>query len=456
MLCASSRRPRVAELFPPRRSPARRASGPFLAPAPPPPPDPPLPSARARPRGCTTTSAARSTATASSSPLPPPCSWRCAREPFTDKDGARLQWHHFRVTGAGGSPEDRHRQRGRRLLPRRVARLQGVLSADRVNWHRISTTSYEDGALIIDFDAVLRCVRLGISCPTLEKHLDLVASRRRPGTCPPSSASPSTAARHCLRFGRPGAWTPRCSSRGTLRRTRRQWSVRSTLPWEREERQGVVWIIGRQHPGDHGIVVDGRFHRASSRSRGSRGEEGVAPRDLYVVPNMNPDGAVEAISDHAAAISTASGGAVPERPRRFPARAAVDATGPVDLMLDVHGDEAEPLFHHRGGDARLGRASRRRPAISRPTPACPDFKQPSRWSTDPRRPETSSPPNAGAPERPRPRPTRPRFFLFPSPPGAVLSRSPRRRASAGRLTDPPLPTDRIRSRNFAPPTSRSP
>ena len=55
----------------------------------------------------------------------------------------------------------------------------------------------------------------------------------------------------------------------------------------------------------------------------------------------------------------------------------VDATGPVDLMLDVHGDEAEPYCFIIGGENTPGWDERRRvqrdfkEAYAR---ACPDFQ----------------------------------------------------------------------------------
>ena len=168
---------------------------------------------------------------------------RMREEPFTDKDGrAHLQWFHFRVTGAGGSPlKIVIANAGDASYPDGWHDYKAFCSADRVNWHRVPTTSYEDGALIVDFDAVPSdCVHLAYFVPYhYEKHLDLVARAAAAPTCrTTSSASPSTAARSiACDSADPARGPPRCSSRGTHRRTRRRWrrSDRNSPPGNETE-----------------------------------------------------------------------------------------------------------------------------------------------------------------------------------------------------------------------------
>ena len=408
---------------------------------------------------------------------------RMREEPFTDKDGrAHLQWFHFRVTGAGGSPlKIVVANAGDASYPDGWHDYKAFCSADRVNWHRVSTTSYEDGALIIDFDAVPSdCVHLAYFVPYhYEKHLDLVAR---------AAAAPDVSHHvlgltldgrplDCLRFGRPGAWTPEVQFAGNSPEDAAAVeTIRSKLsPWERDGgAKRVVWIIGRQHPGESMASwwMEGLVARLLDR------EDPVAKKVLrratvYVVPNMNPDGAVRGhlrTNASGANLNREWGEPSPETsPEVFHARAAMDATGPVDLMLDVHGDEAEPYCFIIGGEGTPGWDERRadvqrdfKRAYAR---ACPDFQTtfPLEYGSAPTgNVITAKTQVRRTDERPRPGPTNAhaptgsRFFLFPSRAGAV-SFSPRRRAPP-RFVSPirRLPTDRIRSRNFAPPTSRSP
>lgn len=402
---------------------------------------------------------------------------RMREEPFTDKDGrAHLQWFHFRVTGAGGSPlKIVIANAGDASYPDGWHDYKAFCSADRVNWHRVPTTSYEDGALIVDFDAVpSNCVHLAYFVPYhYEKHLDLVA---RAAAAPDVShhvlgLTLDGRTLDCLRFGRPGAWTPEVQFAGNSPEDAAAVeTTRSKLsPWERDGgAKRVVWIIGRQHPGESMASwwMEGFVARLLDR------EDPVAKKVLrratvYVVPNMNPDGAVRGhLRTNAAGANLNREWGEPSletSPEVFHARAAMDATGPVDMMLDVHGDEAEPYCFIVGGegDARLGRSTSRHPtrfqASLRPrVSGFPDHLPAGvRIRAHGKRHHRQ---DAGAPERPRPRPTRPRFLFF-SP---LRRRRPRLFFS---LADAPprsisptrrVPTDRIRSRRFAPLTSRSP
>ena len=65
-------------------------------------------------------------------------------------------------------------------------------------------------------------------------------------------------------------------------------------------------------------------------------------------------------------------------PEVYHVRNAMDATGPVDLMLDVHGDEAEPYCFIIGGEGTPGwderRAGLQRDFKTAYARACPDFQ----------------------------------------------------------------------------------
>jgi murein tripeptide amidase MpaA len=284
------------------------------------------------------------------------------------------QWFHFRVTGAGGSKlQVVIDNAGEASYPDGWHDYKAFCSADRKAWHRVQTTSYVDGKLVIDLDPVPSdCVHLAYFVPYhYEQHLDLIAAA--------SSSSNPEVTHHslgttldgrpldCLRFGTPGSWAPEAQFAGASPEDAA--AVDKTQlalsPWEREGgAKRVVWIIARQHPGESMASwwMEGFVRRLLDA------EDPVARRVLrravvYVVPNMNPDGSIRG---H---LRTNAGGANLNRewgepsleasPEVFHTRNAMDATGPVDLMLDVHGDEAEPYCFIIGGEGTPGWDERR-------------------------------------------------------------------------------------------------
>ena len=171
---------------------------------------------------------------------------------------------------------------------------------------------------------------------------------------------------------------------------------------------------------------------------------------VYVVPNMNPDGAVRGhLRTNAAGANLNREWGEPSletSPEVFHARAAMDATGPVDMMLDVHGDEAEPYCFIVGGEGTPGWDDRRadvqrdfKRAYAR---ACPDFQTtfPLEYGSAPTgnviTAKTQVRRNDPAPDRPD------RVFVLfsssPAPSPSLFLSSPTR-ASAVNLTDPPRP-----------------
>ena len=153
---------------------------------------------------------------------------RMREEPFTEKDGRKhFQWFHFRVTGAGGSNLkiviDNADQAS---YPDGWHEYKAFCSSDRREWHRVQTTSYVDGKLVIDLRPVPSdCVHLAYFVPYhYEQHLDLIARATAAAAASSSTSSSSSSASavthhslgttldgrpmDCLRFGEAGAWTP--------------------------------------------------------------------------------------------------------------------------------------------------------------------------------------------------------------------------------------------------------
>ena len=77
---------------------------------------------------------------------------------------------------------------------------------------------------------------------------------------------------------------------------------------------------------------------------------------VYVVPNMNPDGSARGhLRTNAAGanLNREWGAPTAERsPEVLWTLNAMDATGPVDLMLDAHGDEADPTASSSAASSR--------------------------------------------------------------------------------------------------------
>lgn len=108
----------------------------------------------------------------------------------------------------------------------------------------------------------------------------------------------------------------------------------------------VIWVIARQHPGETMAewFVEGLLERLLD-------DEDALSRSLlekavfYVVPNMNPDGSRRGhLRTNAAGANLNREWADPSVencPEVFYVRGKMDETG-IDLVLDVHGDEALP------------------------------------------------------------------------------------------------------------------
>jgi|MDSW01.2.fsa_nt_gb murein tripeptide amidase MpaA len=291
---------------------------------------------------------------------------RMTEEPFTEADGRRhFQWFHFRVTGnRGNNLAIVIANAGESSYPDGWDGYKAFISADRKTWTRVQETSYDGAALTIRLSPTPSdCVHLAYFVPYAhEKHLDLVAR-----AC--ASAAPGPIVTHetlgltldgraidALRFGEPGVWTPepRAAGLSPADAAAVVASTASAPAWERDG--GVkrnVWIIARQHPGESMASwwMEGFVGRLLDP------EDAVAKKALRravvrVVPCVNPDGAARGyLRVNASGANLNREWETPslERsPEVYHVRNAMDATGPVDLMLDVHGDEAEARSPHTG------------------------------------------------------------------------------------------------------------
>ncbi|ENO80138.1 M14 family metallopeptidase [Thauera sp. 63] len=230
------------------------------------------------------------------------------------------QWFHFRLMDAAGKPL--------RLVIENAAEAaypdgwpgyRCVASYDRRTWFRVAGTRYEDGRLIVEHTPERDSVYYAYFEPySHERHLDLLAR---------AETSPFASVRN-------------------LGATVDGRDLDVVVVGHPSPARRPVWIIARQHPGETMAewFVEGLLERlldgADAVARKLR-EQAV----LYIVPNMNPDGAVRGnLRTNAAGRNLNREWREPDltaSPEVFLVREEMQRTG-CDLFLDIHGDEALP------------------------------------------------------------------------------------------------------------------
>ncbi len=239
-----------------------------------------------------------------------------------DHRSDHLQWFYFRVTGA----------RGRALVLRIVnageasyvdgwTDYRACVSHDRTTWTR-AATRYEDGVLIIELVPTHDMIWLAYFAPySLERHHDLLARcQAAPGvTLQRLGSTLDAQPLDLLHVASP---------------------ERSAAPRKR------CWVIARQHPGETMAewFVEGMLERLLDTAD-PVARSLLARAELWVVPNMNPDGSRRGhLRTNAAGANLNREWKNPtlERsPEVFLVRAAMQREG-LDFVIDVHGDEGLP------------------------------------------------------------------------------------------------------------------
>ena len=246
------------------------------------------------------------------------------------------QWFHFALHGAEGlSVTLRFLNAGACAYPKGWEGYQVVASHDRQNWFRIATT-FDGTVMTAHATSTGDCMYFAYFEPySYELHLDLLAS---------AAQSPHVTQE---RLGS----TLDGRDMGLLRIT----DATGSTPISQKKR---VWLIARQHPGETMAewFMEGFLERLLD------GDDAVSRVLLqrcvfYVVPNMNPDGAVRGnLRTNAAGANLNREWAAPtmERsPEVFLVRQKMLEVG-VDLNLDVHGDEALPYNFCVGSEGNPG------------------------------------------------------------------------------------------------------
>ena len=216
--------------------------------------------------------------------------------------------HCFKIENAGGS-----------AYVEGWEGYQAVASYDRENWFRVPT-SYSNGQLVIEHIHEAEVVYYAYFAPyTYERHMDLLLSCQESHLC-------------------------RLEHLGETLDGRDMTVVRLSNGSDTPKKK--VWVIARQHPGETMAewLIEGMLDRLLDE------DEPVSTSllnkaDVYIVPNMNPDGGYRGhLRTNAAGANLNREWQTPtmERsPEVYLVRERMLATG-VDLFLDIHGDEAIP------------------------------------------------------------------------------------------------------------------
>jgi murein tripeptide amidase MpaA len=254
------------------------------------------------------------------------------------KDNAAefAQWFHFCLHGAAGLPVTlKFMNAGSCAYPDGWAGYRVAASYDRQHWFRIDT-QFDGKVMTARMTPEAQCVYFAYFEPySFEQHLDLLGS---------AATSPHVTVQ---RLGS----TLDGRDLSLLRITD---AASATALSDKKK----VWVIARQHPGEtmSEWFVEGFLERLLDADD-SVSRALLARCVFYVVPNMNPDGAVRGnLRTNAAGANLNREWAEPtmERsPEVFLVRQKMQETG-VDLNLDVHGDEGLPYNFVVGSEGNPG------------------------------------------------------------------------------------------------------
>ena len=285
------------------------------------------------------------------------------------------QWFHFALHGASGLAVTlKFMNAGACAYPKGWDGYQVVASHDRQHWFRIDT-QFDGQVMTARTTPQTQCMYFAYFEPySYEQHLDLLGS---------AAASP-----HVV-LERLGS-TVQGRDMTLLRITHAQ----GTVPQEQRKK---VWIIARQHPGETMAewFVEGLLERLLDTTDAAA--RALLQRCVfYVVPNMNPDGAVLGnLRTNAAGANLNREWLEPsmeKSPEVFLVRQKMQYTG-LDLCLDVHGDEGLPYNFVVGSEGNADYSPRQAELetafknawIS----ACPDFQDTKNYGT--KAPGTATP-----------------------------------------------------------------
>lgn len=252
-----------------------------------------------------------------------------------DNQSDFFQWFHFRVQGAAGQPLTL-----RIVNADQAAYVDGwpdyrvVASYDRDTWFRVDT-GYEQGELVFQHTPAQNSIYFAYFAPySWEQHLDLIATAQQSPLCEVFDIG-TTLDGHDLNLLK--------ISKGGESGGRRS-----------------VWVTARQHPGETMAewCAEGLLSRLLDTDD-ALSQSLLEQVDIYMVPNMNPDGSIRGhLRTNACGANLNREWQEPtaERsPEVLAVRSLMQQTG-VDLFLDLHGDEALPCNFIAGQEGAPGLA----------------------------------------------------------------------------------------------------
>lgn len=236
-----------------------------------------------------------------------------------DNQSEFYQWFHFKLeTQSFVSHKICITDLAKSAYPQGWQNYQAVASYDRDEWFRVDT-EFDGDTLTIQHTPEFEHIHYAYFAPYgYERHLDLLAWSQTSIECQQQYLGDTLDGRDMsvLVIGEPS------------------------------ESKKVIWITARQHPGETMAqwLVEGVLERLLD-------EEDALARLLldkavfYVVPNMNPDGAYRGhLRTNAVGVNLNREWVEPsmeKSPEVFLVKQKMQQVG-VDMLLDVHGDEALP------------------------------------------------------------------------------------------------------------------
>lgn len=253
-----------------------------------------------------------------------------------DLNSAHFQWFHFKVEGV--QPGQRYgfslSNAGQSSYKNAWSGYHAVASYDQVNWFRVPSR-FEDGALNFDIETQQAQVWFAYFEPySRARHDQLIADAQRLAGAELFATGRSIEGRaiELLRISR------------------------------NPQAQRKIWLIAQQHPGEHMAewFMQGLIERLQQTDDAELSAL-LEQADLYLVPNMNPDGAFRghlrtnyAGRDLNRAWQSASEA---DSPEVYFVQQQMRVVG-VDLFLDIHGDEEIPHVFAAGCEGNPGYSPR--------------------------------------------------------------------------------------------------
>lgn len=244
-----------------------------------------------------------------------------------DNQSDFFQWFHFRVQGAKHQPLNlRLVNAGEAAYVDGWPDYRAVASYDRETWFRVETLfEPTKGELVIQHTPAQNSIYFAYFAPySWEQHLDLIGQAQQSPLCEVHDIG-TTLDGHDL----------------NLLKVSQQNQVADSAKAKQQ-----IWVTARQHPGESMAqwCAEGFIARLLDQDD-ALAQSILDMADIYIVPNMNPDGSIRGhLRTNACGANLNREWEKPtlERsPEVLAVRSLMQKTG-VDLFLDLHGDEALP------------------------------------------------------------------------------------------------------------------